>query len=177
AGLASITADLLNKGTATRSATQIASEIESLGAQIGAIANPDSSAVSLQTRSDRADQAFAIYADVIRNPAFAAEELERSRQQALDGLQVALSQPGSIASMAMARAIYGEAPYGAVASPASLAAISRDDAAAYHAAHWRPDAAVLVISGDVSADEGFALAERHFGDWLRPAAAAPARPD
>jgi zinc protease len=114
---------------------------------------------------------------VIRNPTFAEEELERSRQQFLDGLQVQLSQPGSIASMAMARAIYGDAPYGAVTSPASLAAITRDDAAGYHGRHWRPDNAVLVISGDVSAEDGFALAEAHFGDWPRPADALPARPD
>jgi zinc protease len=177
AGLASVTADLLNKGTATRSATEIARAVESLGAQIGASAGPDSSAVSLQTRADRAGDAFAIYADVIRNPTFAGEELERSRQQFLDGLQVALSEPGSIAGMAMSRAIYGNAPYGAVTSPTSLAAITRDDAARYHATYWRPDNAVLVISGDVSADEGFALAERYFGDWPRPSAALPTRPD
>ncbi|HVK81170.1 MAG TPA: pitrilysin family protein [Verrucomicrobiae bacterium] len=177
AGLASVTADLLNKGTTTRSATDIARAVESLGAQIGATAGPDSSAVSLQTRADRAGDAFAIYADVIRNPTFAGEELERSRQQFLDGLQVALSEPGSIAGMAMSRAIYGNAPYGAVTSPTSLAAITRDDAATYHANFWRPDNAVLVISGDVSAEEGFALAERHFGDWPRPSAALPARPD
>lgn len=177
AGLASVTADLLNKGTSTRSATEIARAVESLGAQIGATAGADSSAVSLQTRADRAGDAFAIYADVIRNPTFAGEELERSRQQFLDGLQVALSEPGSIAGMAMSRAIYGNAPYGAVTSPTSLAAITRDDAASYHATYWRPDNAVLVISGDVSADEGFALAERYFGDWPRPSAALPTRPD
>ncbi|HET9231277.1 MAG TPA: insulinase family protein, partial [Vitreimonas sp.] len=177
AGLASIAADLVNKGTTTRSATEIARAVESLGAQLGAAATPDFSAVSLQTRSDRADEAFAIYADVTRNPVFAQEELDRSRQQALDGLQVALSQPGSIAGFAMTRAIYGNAPYGAVSSAASLGAITREDAAAYHRTYWRPDNAVLVIAGDVSAEEGFALAERHFGSWARPSAELPARPD
>jgi zinc protease len=114
---------------------------------------------------------------VARNPVFAGEELERSRQQFLDGLQVALSQPGSIAGMAMTRALYGEAPYGAVTSPGSLAAITREDAAGYHARHWRPDNAVLVISGDVTPEQGVALAEAHFGDWTRPAEPLPARPD
>ena len=177
AGLASMTADLVNKGTATRSATEIAQQIESLGAQLSAGAGADSSTVSLQTRSDRSEEAFAIYADVVRNPAFAAEELERARQQALDGLQVALSEPGSIAQMAMTRAIYGAGPYGGVPSQTSLTAITREDAAAFHRTYWRPDNAVLVISGDVTPEEGFALAQRHFGDWQRPSQPLPARPD
>lgn len=177
AGLASMTADLLTRGTTSRSATEIASAIESIGASINAGSTPDSSAVSMQTRSDRANDAFTVFADVARNPQFAEEELGRARQQALDGLQVALSQPGPIASFAMSRAIFGEAPYGAVTSPASLAAITRDDMARFHATYWRPDNAVLVIAGDVSAEEGFALAERFFGDWARPSAPMPARPD
>ena len=78
---------------------------------------------------------------------------------------------------AMTRAIYGTAPYGAIASPTSIGAITRDDMAGYHRTYWRPDNAVLVITGDVSAEEGFALAERYFGDWARPTTALPARPD
>ncbi|HYD71859.1 MAG TPA: pitrilysin family protein [Candidatus Binatia bacterium] len=177
AGLAGMTADLLTRGTTTRSATQIASAIESLGAGIGSGSTSDSSAVSLQTRSDRVNEAFTVFADVARNPAFADEELERARTQALDGLQVALSQPGSIAGFAMTRAIYGDAPYGQVASPVSLGAITRADMSTFHSTYWRPDNAVLVITGDVSAEEGFALAERFFGDWARPASTLPARPD
>ncbi|MEZ5956908.1 MAG: pitrilysin family protein [Hyphomonadaceae bacterium] len=177
AGLASMTGDLLTRGTTTRSATDIASQIESLGASISSGAGVDSSAVSLRTRSDRAEEAFTIFADVVRNPAFADEELDRAKSQALDGLQVALSQPGGIASFAMTRAIYGTAPYGAIASPTTIGAITRDDMANYHGTYWRPDNAVLVITGDVSAEEGFALAERFFGNWARPTAPMPARPD
>ncbi len=177
AGLASMTADLLTRGTTTRSATEIARQIESLGADISSGAGVDSSAVSLQTRADRVDEAFTVFADVARNPAFAQEELDRAQQEALDGLQVALSQPGSIAGFAMTRAIYGEAPYGAVASERSLSAITRDELGAYHSTYWRPDNAVLVIAGDVSPEEGFALAERHFGEWPRPDAARPGQPD
>jgi zinc protease len=177
AGLASMTADLLTRGTTTRGATEIAREIESLGAEIGSGAGTDSSAVSLQTRSDRAQDAFVVFADVVRNPAFAAEELDRARQEALDGLQVALSQPGSIAQFAVARAVFGETPYGAVASERSLGTITRENMVAFHAANWRPDNAVLVIAGDVSSEQGFALAQQHFGGWANPAGARPAAPD
>ncbi len=177
AGLAGVTAELLTSGTSTRSATDIARQIESLGASIGSGAGVDSSAVSLQTRSDRANEAFAVFADVVRNPAFADEELERVRQQALDGLMVELSEPGSIAGYAMSRALYGETPYGAVASPASLAAITRDNAAGLHGAHWRPDNAVLVIAGYVSPEQGFALAQSFFGNWASPPVELPAPPN
>ncbi len=177
AGLASMTADLLTRGTTTRSATDIARQIESLGAEISSGGGLDSSAVSLQTRSDRAQAAFTVFADVVRNPAFAPEELDRAKSQALDGLQVALSEPGSIAGFAMTRALFGETPYGAVASPRSIAAITREEAAGFHSTYWRPDNAVLVIAGDVSADEGFALAESYFGAWANPPGERPRRPD
>jgi zinc protease len=177
AGLAEMTADLVSQGTATRSATDVAQQIESIGASLNQGSGADSSDVSLQTRSDRADTAFTVMADVVRNPTFANEELERVRQQSLDGLQVSLSQPGPLASLAMARALYGDAPYGQTNSPHSLQAISHDDVVNFHNTYWRPDTAVLVITGDVSAEQGFALAQRYFGDWAKPAAAPPAEPD
>ncbi len=77
----------------------------------------------------------------------------------------------------MARAIFGAGPYGAVESPTSLQAITRDDTARFHSTYWRPDNAVLVITGDLSSDDGFALAQRFFGDWPVPAGARPAAPD
>jgi zinc protease len=176
-GTAAITADLLDAGTRSRGATEIAAAIESLGASLSTGSGADFSQASLQARSDRADPAFAILADVVRNPVFAEEELARSRQQSLDGLTVALRQPGGIAAMALSRALYGEAPYGGLVSPATLGAITRADVAAFHAAYWRPDNAVLVITGDIEAEDGFALAERHFGGWARPSGPPPARPD
>ena len=121
-------ADLVTRGTTTRSATEIARQIESLGASLGAGAGVDSSAVSLQTRCDRANEAFTIFADVVRNPAFADEELDRATSQALDGFKWRCASPARSRSFAMTRAIYGDAPYGASprqpASPPSHAKIS-----------------------------------------------------
>jgi zinc protease len=173
AGLAGLTADIATRGTAARSATQISQEIESLGAAISAGAGPDSTGVSIQARSDKAAAAFAIMADVVRNPAFAAEEVERARQETLDNLMVGMRQPSTIAQKAITRLMFGPAPYGSTPSPASVAGITQDDIAAFHAARWRPDQAILVIAGDVTSEEGFALAETAFGEWARPEGAAP----
>jgi len=177
AGLSQMTADLVAQGTITRSATDIAQGIESIGANLAEDSGPDASSVSLQTRADRANVAFSIMADIVRNPTFANDELERVRQQTLDGLQVSLSDPGEIAGFAMTRAIYGDGPYGQTASPRSLRAITRDDVNRFHGVYWRPDAGVLVISGDVTPEQGFAMAETYFGDWTKPAATLPSEPD
>ena len=164
-GLASLTADVMTKGTKTRSATDIARQIEALGAELSAGAGADNSEVALASRADRIGEAMAIMADVARNPAFAAEEVERQRQQTLDGLQVGLRQPGTVARLAMTRVLFGLGPYGSVASPKSIAAIKPADLSGFHANHWRPDNAVLVISGDLSAEDGTKLAQKYFGDW------------
>ena len=128
------------------------------------------------TRSDRVNDAFTVFADVAQSGVRAGSE--QAQQQSLDGLQVALSQPGSIAQFAMTRALYGDAPYGAVASQRSIiSATTRDDMATTIGRTGVRTMPMLVITGDVSADEGFALAERYFGDWPHPSTPALARPD
>ena len=172
AGLAALTADLLTQGTRTRTAPEIAAQIEGLGATIGAGAGADFTNIYTNAPADVFPQAVALMADLVRNPAFTAEELERQRTQALDGLKVTLSTPGPVASQAAARVIYGDAPYGAPArgTPASIAAITREDVVAFHAAHYRPSDATLVFSGDITPAAARALAQSAFGDWKDPAA-------
>lgn len=177
AGLAGMTADVASRGTVTRSATAIAAEVESLGARLGSGAGADATDISIGGRADKADAIFAVMADVAMNPAFAQEEIDRARQETLDGLLVGLRSPATVGSIAMTRALFGDAPYGGVASPTSVQAITHEDMKALHAATWRPDNAVLVISGDVSANDGFALAERAFGAWTKPETALPAAPN
>jgi zinc protease len=168
AGLATMTADLATRGTETRSATEIARQVESLGASLNASASPDATDVSVSTRSDKAKDVFVIMADVVQNPAFAAEELDRARQETLDGLMVSLRQPSSIGRFAMNRAIYGAGPYGSTPSPKSIAALTQEELSAFQKTNWRPDNAVLVIAGDISANDGFALVESSLGAWAKP---------
>src|SRR5207248_8402127 len=123
----------------------------------------------------RIDPAFAILADVIRNPAFKDEEIERSRRQALNNLRVALGTPGSIARFVAARVVFRDAPYGHPLSgtPESVPRIKRDDIVKLHDTYYRPDNAILVIGGDVAPRDGFALAQKYFGDWAKRATALP----
>jgi zinc protease len=177
AGLAALTAELTTRGTATRSATDISREVESLGASLTAGSSADASGLAAFTVADKASAVLAIMADVAQNPAFKEEELERVRQETLDSLTVALRQPGTVGRSALTRRLYGDGPYGKTPSPTSVEALKRADAADFHASWWRPDNALLVISGDVSPENGFKLAEAAFGGWAKPAAALPAQPE
>jgi zinc protease len=178
AGASAMMAELLTEGTTTRSATEIATQTEALGAVLGAGSGWEASSVSLNVMPQNLEPSMAIMADVALNPAFAREELDRVRAQSLDGFQVGLKNPGTVAGWIAPTVLYDGTPYGHVAggTPGSLPRLTRDDLVAVHNSWWRPDNAVLVIVGDVTPEQGFALAEKAFGAWKKPAAPLPARP-
>ncbi|MDB5455628.1 MAG: peptidase domain protein, partial [Caulobacter sp.] len=175
AGTSSLTAELLTEGTATRGATEIARQTEALGAKLEASSGWESSSLTLSVTADKAAPAMAIMADVAVNPTFKADELDRVRTEAIDGLSVAYQRPGSIAGFTVPTVIYAGSGYGHVAggTPASLAKIGRGDLTATHGAYWRPDNAILVLTGDLTPDQGFALARTAFGGWAKPAGPPP----
>lgn len=177
-GLASMTADLLTKGTKTRTAPEIASTIEALGGSISSSAGWDSSSVTVDVMSDKLAPALEVAVDVARNPAFSDEEIERLRTQNLDGLSVSMSDPGTLSGMVASRVVFGDAPYGHPlnGTTESITAIKRADVAKLHDTYYRPDNAVLVVGGDVKAAEVFALAQRLLGNWVRPKKALPRKP-
>jgi zinc protease len=178
AGAAGMTADMLTEGTKTRGAQQIARETEALGATLESAGGQEAATVGLNVMPGRLPEAMAIMADVVRNPAFAKEELERQRSQTLDGLQVSFSEPGQLAGFATAPALYAGTPFGHVAggTPASIARFQAPDLAKIHTAYYRPDSAILVLTGDITPEAGFAMAEKAFGSWARPATPAPDQP-
>ena len=175
AGVADLTASLLTRGTSTRSATQIAEAIEALGGTLNSGANWDSSTVTTSVLSSRIGPALEIVSDVVRNPAFKDEEIERFRRQSLNLLRNALGTPASIARFAAGRVVFRDSPYGHPLSgtPESLPRIKRDDVVRIHDMYYRPDNSILVIGGDMTPQNGFALAEKYFGNWQKPSTDLP----
>ena len=175
AGLADMTASLLTKGTQTRDATRIAQEIESLGGALDSGARWDASSATVSVMSQKIQQAMEILADVVRRPTFKSEEVERLRQQYLDNVTLSLGDPGTVARYVAARVVFGDSPYGHPLSGTteSLTRISGADIAKMHARYYRPDNAILVIGGDISAKDGMSLASRYFGDWAKPGTPLP----
>jgi zinc protease len=171
-GLADMTAELLTKGTKTRTAPQIAQEIEALGGLLESSAGWDASRASVNVMSSKVEPALAVLADVARNPVFSEEEIERQRQQYLDSLSVAMNDPGTLAAYVASRVVFGDQPYGhpLAGTPESIQRIRREDVVALHQKYYRPDNSLLVIGGDIRAEDAFRLAEKLFGDWPRPPA-------
>ena len=174
-GLADMTANLLTKGTQSRDATQIAQQIESLGGSLDSGARWDSSFANVGVMSSKIPQAMEILADVVRRPTFKSEEVERLRQQYLDNITLGLGDPGTIGRWVAARVIFGDSPYGHPVSGTaeSLARITPADITKMHARLYRPDNAILIIGGDTTAKDAFALATKYFGDWQKPSTPLP----
>ena len=166
-GSAELMATLLTKGTATRSATQIAHEVEALGGNIGAGAGWDGTTLSVSVKTDRIAPALAALADVARHPAFAPEEIERARTQAIDDATIALTDPRALARMTATKAVFGDTLYGHVAGGTikSLRAITRADIVESYSSASIPNGATLVFTGDIDLDRAVALATAAFGDW------------
>lgn len=175
AGTASLTADVLTKGTTTRSATQIARAAETLGASLASDAGRDGSTLGITVRSSELAPALGILADVAQHPAFAADELERARGQAIDAVTLSFKDPADLARLTANRTVYGTGAYASAedGTPASLKAITRDQVNASYATEWRPDRVALVVAGDVTPADAKRLAEASFGRW-QPGTGAPA---
>ena len=162
-GLANATASLLTKGTKTRSATEIAEQIEFLGGSLNAGASWNASVVSLDITSDKLEQAMAIMSDVVLNPTFAQSEVDLFKTQTNDDLNVALKQPGSLASFVASRYTFGE--HSAIGTPESLKSITNADIANFYRLTYTSKNAVLIFAGDVSNEQANTLAKKFFGDW------------
>ncbi len=166
AGLANLTASMLTKGTKTRTASQIAEQIEFLGGSISAAAGWNNSVVQINVMSDKLDQAMAILSDVVLNPSFKQEELDLLKTQSLDGLTYNLKQPGFLANYVASKYSFGEHPAGG--TPDSLNKITAADIANFKTENYTPYNSVLIFTGDINAVRANALAQKFFAKWKVP---------
>lgn len=174
-GVAALATTLLDQGTTTRSAEQIANAIDSVGGAMGTGAGSDLSFIQAVVMKDSLNFALDLVSDVAQNPAFAKDEIDRQRQQALSGMRVSYEDPEFLANIVFDRLVYGFHPYGRpqAGTPETLAALTRDDLVAFHRKWFGANNAILAIVGDVTPDEAFAGAERAFGGWTRTTSEVP----
>lgn len=170
AGLASMTAELLTQGTESRSAQDIAKSIDGVGGSLSSSADDDAAHVSATVVKSSADLGIELLTDVVLHPAFKQDEIDRLLRQSLSGLQIRYSDPEYLAPVAAARIIFGEHPYGfpVEGTPDTLRAIKRDDIIQFHRQRYSPAGSVLAVSGDITAEEAFAKAEKYFAGWSTP---------
>ena len=183
AGVANLAGSLLDQGTTTRSAADIADTIDSIGGALSTGAGTDLTFLNALVMKDSFQLGLDLLSDVARNPAFDADELERQRQQALSNLQVNYDDPDYVANAVFDRLVYGFHPYGMPVSgtPDSIRRITREDIREFHRRYFAPNNAFMAIVGDLTNEEAFAAAERVFGTWERhpidvPVFAEPPKP-
>lgn len=177
-GLSGLVAELLSKGTETRSAEQIAQLIEGVGGSLSASAGDDFLTVTAEALSDQLELVFTLLGDVTLHATFPEGELELARTRALSALALELSEPGRLAQRRFAGELYGRHPYGRSPTRESYRAIARDDVLQFARQRLRPAGALLVVAGDVTEAQVRELATRVFGAWrgTRPGAALPPPP-
>ena len=169
-GLASFTASLLREGTQKRSSREIAEQVEALGGLLSAGAGLSSftSNINASGLVENLDPMLDIFADVIRNPKFPLEEVEKFKARTLAQLQYQRSIPQFLAQERFNRAIYGEHPGSLVSPPPeSLKRTTPADLAKFHLTYYRPNNAILAIVGDVTLKEIMPKLERAFSDWQK----------
>ncbi len=171
-GLQTMMLNLMDEGTTTLDSTALAEAQERLGAGISTFSTADNSGVGLYALTANLRQAMALWADIVRNPAFASSEIERLRAQQLSGIAAELNSPNGLASRVIGPTLFGPAhPYGGIAATGtvtSVNAISRDDLVASHQRWIRPDNAAIYIVGDTELRDVVRELNRAFGNWRAP---------
>ena len=181
AGLAQFVVDAVQEGTTSRDSRKLKRDVFAMGATLSGFAGQDTSTFTMRGLADTLPQMLDILADVARNPTFPQDEIDLLKTNTKQGLQAQLASPQFVANRAYRQALFGAHPYARVGpTPESVDAIDRAAIAAYHKAHYRPNNAFVIVTGDVTPDTVTAAVQKAFGSWARgdvPPSATPAVPE
>jgi zinc protease len=171
-GHASFVGQMQDEGTATRSALDISEETGKLGANLFTFCGLDNCTVGLSALKARLEPSLALWADVVMNPSFPEEEIERQRQQVLGQIMQEKRQPVGMAVRIIPGLIYGDDhPYGqpftGSGTEETVKAITREDLVKYHETWFKPNNATLVVVGDTTLDEVKPFLEKTLAEWKR----------
>jgi zinc protease len=170
AGTATLTMNLIDQGTEELSALEISEQLNLLGARLSSGANIDRSYVSLSALRSNLDASLDLFSDIVREPSFPSEELDRQRSQMLAALSQEMNQPQAMALRVFPRQLFGEdhaygQPLTGSGTRDSIQNITLDEIRDHHATWFRPNNATLVVAGDITMEELRPRLERLFGNW------------
>ena len=162
AGYVSITGDLLRAGTTTKTKAEIDEAIDFIGASL----NTNSIGMSGSVLTKFSGTLLGIMSDVLFNPSFPAEELEKLKKQNISGIQMAKNEAKAIAGNINSSVMFGNKhPYGEVTSEKSFESVTLDKCKEYYKTYFRPNVAYLIIVGDITLKEAQSQASQYFGKW------------
>jgi zinc protease len=188
-GLSGFVASMLDRGTSRRTAFQQAEALESLGATLHFESGPEATTFSGNALSEDLGQVLDVLADALRNPAFTPDQIGKARDELLVRVKISNENTAYVAARVANEILYPpEHPYHRppIGTEATLAAVTRDDLAAFHAAHYGPNTTILALAGDVDPVSTLEQVRRSFLQWPKlarprpfvvPGSPAPARPE
>jgi len=176
AGLSGFVASMLDRGTRDRTAFQQAEALESLGASLHFDSGPEAVTFSGNALSEDLDSVLEVLADALRNPAFTDDQIGKARDELLVRVKISNENTAYVASRVANEILYPPAhPYHRpwIGTEDAIAAVTREDLVAFHAAHYGPNATILALAGDVDPVSTLEQVRRWFRDWPRLERPAP----
>jgi zinc protease len=169
-GTSSLAMAMLDEGTIKLSALEISDAAANIGAIISANAGIDSSSVSLSALKESIDASLKLYADIILNPSFPKNELERLRKQRLAQIQQEKNQPFGIALRILPKLLYGEdhaysLPLTGSGTEISVQKITQESLIKFHQDWFKPNNGSMVVVGDTTMEEIKPKLEKYFKNW------------
>ncbi len=167
AGLANLTAELMSEGTSTRNSKVISEETDFIGASLGVSAGNDYTTITLSVLKKDLNKGFELFSDILLNPSFPTQEIDRKKDQIKGSLRQREEDPSFLAERAFRKEVFGEHPYGRLVegSVETIDAIQRDDMTGFHRNYFLPNNSILAVVGDISAGELSGLLQKYLGGW------------
>lgn len=169
-GLASLTAELLTKGTKNRSATQIAEEIDFIGGNLSSGSDWDGSYVSLSLLKKHLETGIGVLADVVLNPVFSEDEISRVKEQRLSSILQAKDDAGNLTDKMFNKVLYGSHPYAfpAEGTEESIKQMTKADYEDFYRSHYLPQSLILAFVGNITKEEAIQIVNEKFSAWSSP---------
>ena len=169
AGLANLTASLLDEGTTKRTSEQIAEQIDFVGGRLHTDVSADFTTASARVLTKDMDLGFELLSEILRHPSFPKREVRRVQNHILGEIQSEEDEPGLVAAKAFDQLVFGQHPYRwpVNGTTESLANIARKDILSFFSREYLPNQTILAIVGDITLQQAKARVARYFGDWKR----------
>jgi zinc protease len=167
-GLASFEIATIKRGTKTKKALEIDDALGDLGTSLEGSTYLEYSTLNFEVLQRNLAPALAVVSDVVRNPSFPPDEVDREKKKRLDMLAQDENEPNSIAARVALTLAFGRShPYGhsATGFPSTVEKLTSEDLSRFHDTYWKPGGSALILVGDISLADATDLAHRHFGSW------------
>jgi len=167
AGLAGFTADLLTEGTKARSSNQISEEIDFIGGSLSSSGGIDFSSASLKVLSKDREKGFELLSDILLNPSFPEEEIERERSQVKASIISKVDDPSTVAAEEFNKLLFGDHPYSRPAEGyiETIEKINRERIVDFHKRYYLPNNTIIAVVGDIKKADLKRLLSKNFGHW------------